>query len=269
MLKINQKEGITSFCMGRSIGPIVPYLTHSFLVGDILIDTGTIYAKDEFIRALGIRSISKVINTHHHEDHTGNNKSVQDRFNANIYAHIQTLPYLEKPSSIHMKPYQKIVWNRPEASIGQPLGDTVSSNGYTFDVIHTPGHCHDHICLYEPSKKWLFSGDIFCGKRIRYMRRDENFHQILSSLKSLSSLDISIICCGLKGIIENNGNILIKKKIDFMEHLRKMVMDLHNQGKSNKYIKRKVLGREDHMSILTNGHFSKQNIIDSILQERK
>lgn len=67
-----------------------------------------------------------------------------------------------------------------------------------FNVIPCAGHSAGHICLYEPDRKWLFTGDMFCGIRNIYLRRDENFHQILSSLENLSKLKIDTIFAASK-----------------------------------------------------------------------
>ena len=38
-------------------------------------------------------------------------------------------------------------------------GDELSYGGHTLRVIDTPGHTPGHVCLYEPDRHWLFSGD--------------------------------------------------------------------------------------------------------------
>ncbi|MFC1864970.1 MBL fold metallo-hydrolase, partial [Chloroflexota bacterium] len=38
-------------------------------------------------------------------------------------------------------------------------GDTISIGDYLFRCIESPGHTRGHICLYEPNKKILMSGD--------------------------------------------------------------------------------------------------------------
>jgi glyoxylase-like metal-dependent hydrolase (beta-lactamase superfamily II) len=38
-------------------------------------------------------------------------------------------------------------------------GDHVAMEPFDFQVVLTPGHSPGHICLYEPNKKYLFSGD--------------------------------------------------------------------------------------------------------------
>ncbi|MEM2726998.1 MAG: MBL fold metallo-hydrolase [Archaeoglobaceae archaeon] len=38
-------------------------------------------------------------------------------------------------------------------------GDLLEFGNYLLEVIHTPGHTPGHLCLYDPEKKILFSGD--------------------------------------------------------------------------------------------------------------
>ena len=264
MLKIKQTGEVRSYCMGRSIGSFVTYAVHAFLIGDTLIDTGTIYAQREFARALAGRHIAAVVNTHHHEDHIGNNKFFQRRFNAVISAPQDAFPYLEHPRTIGLHLYQRFVWGWPEPSQARPLDERFTCGNYTFEVIPTPGHCPDHVCLYEPERKWLFTGDIYCGRAVRYLRADEDFHTTLSSLKKIAALDTGILFCCLKGAVKN-GRTALLGKIAYMEELAGKVVDLHAQGFSPREIRRRLLGKEAAMFYLTGGHFAKQHVVDSIL----
>ncbi|MGK2964228.1 MAG: MBL fold metallo-hydrolase [Tepidiformaceae bacterium] len=38
-------------------------------------------------------------------------------------------------------------------------GETIKVGDFDFEIIHTPGHTPGHICLYEPNRKALFTGD--------------------------------------------------------------------------------------------------------------
>ncbi len=266
MIKVRTSGEVTDFCMGRSIGPLVPYAVHAFLIGDTLIDTGTAYARREFMGALVGKRVSAVINTHHHEDHIGNNRIIKDTFGAAIHAHKDSLPYMADPVTLGLKAYQRFVWGLPEKSAGSPLSSRISIAGTTFDVIPTPGHSPGHVCLYDRETGRLFTGDIFCGRLVRYLRQDEDFPQILSSLKNLARLDISTIFCGLKGIV-NDGNAALTAKIAFMENLKQQVWELAGKGLPRRQIRISLLGYEDAMYYLSTAHFSKQHVIDSILGE--
>ena len=57
-------------------------------------------------------------------------------------------------------------------SEGQPLrpGQPITSAHVTLTPIHAPGHSPDHICLFEPERGWLFSGDTYIGGQDRAQR---------------------------------------------------------------------------------------------------
>ncbi|MGP8153692.1 MAG: MBL fold metallo-hydrolase [Smithella sp.] len=268
MLEIREEESVTLFYMGRSPLGFLLYPVHAFLVGDTLIDTGTNRVNKQFLSALKGRVITKIVNTHHHEDHIGNNGDIQDLFGIPVHAHLLALPYLENPRLNVLRLYQRIVWGWPKRSRGTAIGQSIAAGNYHFDVIHSPGHTDDHICLYDPDKKWLFTGDLFCGTAFIYLRSDENYLQILETLKKLSGLEIKTIFCNLKGVVKNGREALLKK-ITKMEQLRDNVLELHEKGLQPKSIRQKILGKEDAWNLITGGHYSKQNTIDSIIHRKR
>lgn len=268
MLRISRQGSITLFCMGRSVLGFLLYPVYAFLVDDTLIDTGTIRADEAFLAALKGRTIRQIINTHHHEDHTGNNAEIQRRLGVPIYAHQRALAYLENPYLLNLRLYQKMVWDWPRRSRGTAIGSYVQAGSYRLEVLHAPGHTDDHICLYEPDQKWLFTGDLFCGTNFIYLRQDENYLQILETLKKLSALDINIMFCNLKGAVSNGKEALLKK-IARMEQLRDDVLALQEKGLPPDKIRKKVLGNEGAMGFVTRGHYSKKNTIDSILSGKR
>ena len=264
MLDVKNNDAVTLFYMGRSPLGFLLYPVYAFLVGDTLIDTGTNRAGVQFLSALTGRKITQIVNTHHHEDHIGNNADIQKLFGIPIYAHLSALPFLENPRLIDLRLYQRIVWDWPKSSIGMAIASSIAAGNYLFEVINSPGHTDDHICLYEPDKKWLFTGDLFCGTTFIYLRRDENYLQILETLKKLSGLEIETIFCNLKGMVKN-GKEALQKKIGKMERLRDNVLELRDKGLPPESIRQKILGKEDAWNLITGGHYSKQNTIDSIL----
>jgi glyoxylase-like metal-dependent hydrolase (beta-lactamase superfamily II) len=44
------------------------------------------------------------------------------------------------------------------------LGETIDTESGYLQVIPTPGHCDDHVVLYDPKEKVLLAGDAFMGK---------------------------------------------------------------------------------------------------------
>jgi glyoxylase-like metal-dependent hydrolase (beta-lactamase superfamily II) len=265
MLKTFVYDDVTTYKMGRTILNYVPYFVHCFLIGDALIDTGTLYAGNELISAIDGKQINRIINTHYHEDHIGNNQILQRQYSAQILAHRDSIPYIQNPRIIKLKPYQRIIWGCPAGSRPDVIGESVTADTCLFRVIHTRGHSEGHFCLYEPQKKWLFTGDMFCGIRNMYLRKDEDFNLMLKSLGELSKLEIDTIFCSLKGVV-NNGNEALSQKIKYMKDLKDKASALHTAGQSATLIRRKLLGREDAMFYITGGHFSKQHLIENILE---
>ena len=144
------------------------------------------------------------------------------------------------------------------------MGEHFSVGKYRFDVIHTPGHCDAHVCFYEPEQRWLFTGDLFCGKGFKYLRADENYNLIIESLHKLAQLPVDTLFCSLLGVVPQ-GQTALLAKLDFMQRLRDKVLEIHHQGFSPAEIRKEVLGDEEAMTQLTGGHYSKQNTVDSIL----
>jgi hypothetical protein len=93
--------------------------------------------------------------------------------------------------------------------IGQPpnlrppyslLGETVETVSGELQVIPTPGHCDDHIALYDPKEKLLIAGDAFMGTYFATPNPDVDSLKWLVSLERLLELDIEIL-------IEGHGHI--------------------------------------------------------------
>jgi glyoxylase-like metal-dependent hydrolase (beta-lactamase superfamily II) len=71
-----------------------------------------------------------------------------------------------------LTPFKKLPWVRATI-IGQPpnlkqpyqvLGDEMDTEFGQLKAIATPGHCDDHVVLYDyPDEKLLLAGDAFMG----------------------------------------------------------------------------------------------------------
>lgn len=119
-----------------------------YLLGDreakqgVLIDPS--YAPDLFVtraRDQGL-TITHIINTHSHPDHINGNPRAAELTGAPVAAH----PDL-----------------RPDVPLAD--GATLDSGSIRLQVLHVPGHCPDHIVLYEPRYRLLVTGDLlFVGK---------------------------------------------------------------------------------------------------------
>lgn len=266
MLNAFQYNGVTVLKTGRNVVcKMAGYYAYCYVVGNTLIDTSTRYVEKEMLEYLQTVNLARIINTHFHEDHTGNNKAISDHFGIPIYASPQTVPGLQCDAPKRQRFYLKVMWGWPEKSVAVPLEPEFEFDGQRFVYIETPGHCDDHITIYNPEQRYAFTGDVFCGERVKYLRKDEDFSKQLQSIETLVALDIDTIFCSVAGVVKN-ANEALRRKLDFMLQLQEKVVSQSKQGKTPAQIRKEVLGGEGIMCWFSAGDFSKQNMVNSILQ---
>ena len=119
-----------------------------YLLGDrdagaaVLIDPS--YSPEVFVgraRDQGLQ-VRCLVNTHSHPDHVNGNARAIEMTGAKVAAHRALRPDV-------------VLEDNDELAIGV----------WRLRVIHVPGHCDDHIALYEPVNQLLITGDLlFVGK---------------------------------------------------------------------------------------------------------
>ena len=144
--------------------------------------------------------ITKVIATHAHEEHVGNLNWLSEVTGAPICVSVLTARFLT--------PFKKLPWVRATI-IGQPpnlkqpyhlLDETIDTESGYLQVIGTPGHCDDHVVLYDPKEKVLLAGDAFMGSYFATPNPDVDSRKWLLSLERLMELDIEIL-------VEGHGHV--------------------------------------------------------------
>jgi len=87
-------------------------------------------------------------------------------------------------------------------------GDTVGAGDYLFECIETPGHTRGHLCLYEPDKKILISGDhilIDITPNISlWFDGERPLNDYLASLDKVYNLDVELVLPGHRGFSGNH-----------------------------------------------------------------
>ncbi|MCP4513629.1 MAG: MBL fold metallo-hydrolase, partial [Delftia sp.] len=201
MLKATSYGDVTRFDLStRALPAMGRYWTTAYLVGDTLIDSGCAHTAPDLTRELEGTPLARIVNTHTHEDHIGGNGPLQGRSTGSrrgqrngleILAHPLGLPILADPRGTQpLHPYRRLMWGWPEPSQAQPLSDgaLIETEHYSFEVIYTPGHSSDHVCLYEARQGWLFTGDLFVGGWDRALRADCDIWGIIASLQRIAAL---------------------------------------------------------------------------------
>jgi hydroxyacylglutathione hydrolase len=166
-----------------------------FLSGEenVLIDTGT---GDSWQNIQELESVDKVVVTHSHYDHADNLPKVLDKFDPKIYSF--------EPESL------------PVESEQLDEGDSIELSGLKFEVIHTPGHKDDSICLYSPEEKILFAGDLLFPKggfgRTDLEEGDRDL--LIESVEKITELDVEEMYCGHDPATTENVNEQIQKSLE-------------------------------------------------------
>lgn len=268
MIKADKFGKITRFIMGRLIDEKPVYTMACYYIDGLLIDTGPVHVANEIETAFKDIKINTIVNTHHHEDHIGNNYILQEKFHIGpALAHHLAVPLIINPSIWigRLRAYQHLAWGTPPPSAAIPIDCEIRTSNHRFIIIHTPGHSPDHICLLEPEMKWLFAGDLFIKEEIKMLRSDEDFRLLLESLYKLLNYQFeTIFCCS--GRIVNNAREAVNRKIAYWESLQKQVLKLNAQGITTDTIRNTVLGPESVLYEPTEGDFGKINLVKSILR---
>lgn len=220
------------------------------------------------MEALHKENISQIANTHTHEDHIGANGLLQQRRQGlKIYAHPLAMPILENPREAQpLQLYRRTMWGWPLPSYAQPVADAdvIETGKYRFEVIYTPGHSPDHICLYEPTQGWLFTGDLFVGGKDRALRAEYDVWQIINSLKRVAGLPLTRMFPGCARVRENPQQELANK-IEYLEKTGEKVLALRRQGMSISRIAQALFGGPMLIEVFTLGHFTRRGLVKSYL----
>src|SRR5690625_2790036 len=149
------------------------------MIDGLLIYTGPTTKRADLIRLLTDLKFTEVILTHHHEDHTGLAHWIQQHKKTPIYIHEYGVGDCEKNGKIPL--YRRAFWGSRKAFQPQTLPHLFKTKQYTWDIIHTPGHAHDHVALYNREKRWMFGGDLYVQGTPKSMFRSEEHTSELQS----------------------------------------------------------------------------------------
>ncbi|MCD6571038.1 MAG: MBL fold metallo-hydrolase [Deltaproteobacteria bacterium] len=179
--------------------------SHSYLIkGDyknVLIDSGLDknfpkLQKSLLIAGFKVRDIDIVINTHEHFDHIGANRYFQDY--ALIAAHRFAAIKITCDDR-YVTMYKSGDINNPSLKIHLWLEhrSCFDLGNYTLEVVHTPGHTSGSICIYELTRKTLFTGDtLFAGGTLSYISESGSLGDYINSISHLATMKISEIYPG-------------------------------------------------------------------------
>jgi glyoxylase-like metal-dependent hydrolase (beta-lactamase superfamily II) len=104
----------------------------------VLVDVGNDFDVVSTVREQA-DGLDAVVLTHTHRDHVGNLAAVVDAFDVDVWGYDATVSGVDHALA---------------------EGETVQLGDADYEVLHTPGHKTDHVCLYSSEEGMLFAGDL-------------------------------------------------------------------------------------------------------------
>jgi glyoxylase-like metal-dependent hydrolase (beta-lactamase superfamily II) len=178
--------------------------------GDTVVDAGTGFnfpllkqmfkaSKNDF------EKVSQVINTHSHFDHIGGDGYF---YNATISVHERGAEVLEKADIEKSCAdfYDGKLMPR-KVAVRLKDGDVIKAGGMELQVIHTPGHTDDSICLFDKKSGIMFTGDTIFADGLgsaKFINSDAGL--LKKSLEKISKLNVVQYLPGHGETVEKMGS---------------------------------------------------------------
>lgn len=148
-----------------------PNAINVYLLGDVVVDAGTRYARRRILRQVRGHRVSAHALTHAHPDHQGASKSICDGLAVPLWCGAGDVHAMETPGGIRrsqpphlLNTLVDAVWTGPPRKVDRVLreGDDVAG----FTVLETPGHSAGHVSFWRESDRTLICGDVLNGMNL-------------------------------------------------------------------------------------------------------
>lgn len=229
--------------------------------GNIMIDSGwdsqeSLLALREGLKAerLKLQDIKWVVVTHVHPDHYGLAGKIRQICGAKVAIHrldaelidlryvnfTELVKELEEMLRLNGVPEEELpqlkeasLWAKQFVTPEPPEimledGDKISNGSFEIEVVLTPGHSPGHICLYEPRRKLLFSGDHVLYDTTPHVGAhpqsgDNPLGDYISSLQRVERLKVKFVLPG-HGPVFNSLGLRVEELFQHHEQRKRDIM---------------------------------------------
>lgn len=167
--------------------------------------------------AITSKNITQILLTHGHIDHVGGIMALQPKLHLDVIASEIEAQHLKSGDSSYIEPFMGSQCSPLDISQEVAEGDVFHIGKFSFDVLHTPGHTHGSISLWDGRNKILISGDTVFpqGSFGRTDLRTGSSEQMVASLERLSDLDVHVLLPGHMPPIVSTGSPINSIKRSF------------------------------------------------------
>jgi glyoxylase-like metal-dependent hydrolase (beta-lactamase superfamily II) len=200
--------------------------------GIVLVDTGMHEAGsmahlERALDQVGLRleHVRLVVCTHAHVDHCGQAPPIAQRAGCEVWIHpahghhtrsladpdqaLARRAEVARQSGVPERDLARWLERRREQGTGQAgelrsdrdllPGVTVATDQGGWQVVETPGHAPSHVCLYQPERRLMVSGDHLLGRISLYFdvgSTPDPVGEFLGSLDRVAELDVRLCLAG-------------------------------------------------------------------------
>ncbi|MGO9171888.1 MAG: MBL fold metallo-hydrolase [Rhodomicrobium sp.] len=146
-------------------GPLTFKGTNLYVIGEgevAVVDPGPATAGQLNVLAqtLADETVTHILVTHCHSDHSGAVAELQKRTGALTYGMPRSA---DDPAADAKGPSGHSFVTPVGFDVPLQHGSKIAGPGFEIEAVHTPGHAPDHLCFYIPGQNILLSGDHVMG----------------------------------------------------------------------------------------------------------
>jgi len=264
-LEVREVDGVEATrAKVRMFGTSLPVCT--YLTDGLLIDAGPARLERELMPFFRERRIDRLAVTHVHEDHCGLAARLQVEQGAPAYIPAGAEKAAARRARVPL--YRRLFWGPRPPFDAEVFPERIETERHFFEVIRTPGHTRDHVCLFEPSRGWLFSGDVFIRRDPKLLFGEERVPELVRTLNRLLELDVGILFCAHAGIVEDGWRALAAKR-DYLLRIGEQVRHYVALGYTPEWIDKILFPGKPAMTRISMGEWSSLNLVRGAAEVRR
>jgi glyoxylase-like metal-dependent hydrolase (beta-lactamase superfamily II) len=156
----------------RQLRGLPPNAINVYVLGDVLIDAGTRWARRRILRQLRGRRLAAHALTHAHPDHQGASHAVCEALRIPLWCGTGDVEAMERRGGVArsqppglVNRLQDLLWTGPPHPVARQLreGDDVAG----FEVLEVPGHSRGHVAFWRSHDRVLVAGDVLNNMDVR------------------------------------------------------------------------------------------------------